>query len=150
MRPVIPPPILALLHVGGMFLIAKHADILPFDFPGREAAGLIVGALGAAVIAVSVSAFWRAKTTVNPLAPEKAEKLVVRGLYKLSRNPMYLGMAAIIVGIVLLLAEAANFGFAALFVILMNVLQIGPEEAALERKFGKDYLDYKKRVRRWI
>lgn len=150
MRPIIPPPVLALLHAGAMALVERRFDLAPFVFPGQVYAAGAVFALGAAVIAVSVMAFWREKTTVNPLAPSQAHKLVVNGLYKVSRNPMYLGMALLLAGAALYLGEGAAFGFVALFVLLMNVLQIKPEEDALERKFGNDYLDYKRRVRRWI
>lgn len=150
MRPIIPPPILTVIHAAAMVFVARRFDIAPFSFSGDAFAAGAVFALGAVIIAVSVSSFWRAKTTINPLAPAKAEKLVVRGFYTVSRNPMYLGMALMLVGVCLFLREGANVGVVLLFVILMNLMQIEPEERALEAKFGKDYLDYKRRVRRWI
>lgn len=150
MRPIVPPPVIALLIAGSMYGVASNADILPFDFPGRQAAAFILAGAGLLIDAVSVTAFFRAKTTISPLSPARTEKLVVKGLYNFSRNPMYLGMLAILVGVAVYFGEGANAALVALFVLLMNELQIKPEEKALEEKFGDEYRAYKKRVRRWI
>lgn len=150
MRPMVPPPLIGLAVAGAMYGVAVNADVLAFDFPARRALALLVGMGGLWIDAVSVAAFFRAKTTVNPLAPARAEKLVVEGLYRFSRNPMYLGMALILAGVFLWFGEGVNAALLGLFVVAITELQIKPEEKALEEKFGDDYRAYRKRVRRWF
>jgi protein-S-isoprenylcysteine O-methyltransferase Ste14 len=149
-RPVVPPPVLALLLAGVMWGIARQTDVLPVDFTGRLAAAASLAIAGFLVDLVSVIAFIRARTTVNPLAPHRSSTLVVKGLYRFSRNPMYLGMLLILLGWAVLLAEPLTLVPVAIFAALIEAMQIRPEERALEEKFGEDYRAYKKRVRRWI
>lgn len=147
-RPVVPPPVLA-LAVG--LLMWAMRDLGPrIDFPARAPLAAALAGAGLLVDLVSVAAFVRARTTVNPLAPEKANALVVGGLYRFSRNPMYLGMLMILLGWAAWLAQPLALGPVAAFVVLIEVFQIRPEEKALEEKFGENYREYKKRVRRWL
>jgi protein-S-isoprenylcysteine O-methyltransferase Ste14 len=150
MKPIIPPPLIGLALIGAMYLGARHIGVAPFDFPGRAAFAALLAAAGLFIDAVSVAAFIRARTTINPLAPAKAEKLVASGLFKMSRNPMYLGMLLMLVGAFVYFGEGLNALLLGLFVVLINEFQIKPEERALEEKFGDDYRAYKKRVRRWL
>lgn len=150
MKPIIPPPIVALAAVAGMFLVAQRFDVAPFAFDGQRLVAAAFALAGLGVDAVSVAAFVKAKTTVNPLAPSRAEKLVVEGLFKISRNPMYLGMLLLLVGAFAYFGEGLNAAFLAAFVVFITELQIKPEERALEEKFGDDYRAYKRRVRRWL
>jgi protein-S-isoprenylcysteine O-methyltransferase Ste14 len=106
--------------------------------------------LGLGILTFSVAAFIRARTTVNPLAPEQAKHLVTNGLYRYSRNPMYLGLLCVLLGAALYLENLAAFSGAVLFVWLMTVLQIKPEERALQLKFGEAFADYRRTTRRWI
>lgn len=150
MRPLIPPPLIGLLMVLGMWGAARLAPDLGFDFAGRRALGFGLGAIGLVMEFIAAGAFFRAKTTVNPLAPRKSAALVTSGLYRISRNPMYLGMAILLAGVALYFGNALGPVFLIFFIVLINELQIKPEEAALEEIFGDDYRAYKKRVRRWI
>jgi protein-S-isoprenylcysteine O-methyltransferase Ste14 len=150
MKPIIPPPVITLALGAAIYLTTRAVDLAPFAFDGQRYVAIALLIAGLGVDAISVAAFFRAKTTVNPLAPAKAGKLVVSGFYKLSRNPMYLGMLLILVAAFVFLGEAVNAAYLAAFVILMNEMQIKPEEKALEEKFGDDYRAYKKRVRRWV
>ncbi len=150
MKPIIPPPIILLAFGAAMFGVSKFVPLAPFDFPGRVAVGAATALAGLAITAVAVGLFQRARTTINPLTPSKAESLVVEGLYKVTRNPMYLGMLVVLCGLFFIFAEGLNIFLPALFVILLTELQIKPEEKALEEKFGEDYRAYKKRVRRWL
>ena len=149
-RPVIPPPIIALAAGALMWAIARKAGLPALDFPGRIPVAAALAGAGLLIDLVSVAAFVRARTTVNPLAPERANALVVSGLYRFSRNPMYLGMLMILLGWAAWLAQPLALAPVAAFVVLIEVLQIRPEEKALEEKFGEDYREYKKRVRRWL
>lgn len=133
-----------------MWLLARWAPLFEFSVPGQSvlAAGLM--ALGLAIDIVSVLAFLRAKTTVSPLQPDKANTLVVSGLYRISRNPMYLGLALLLTGWAIWLGAAASFLIVAGFVAYITLFQIKPEEAALEETFGDEFTAYCARVRRWI
>jgi protein-S-isoprenylcysteine O-methyltransferase Ste14 len=105
---------------------------------------------GAMIIVLGMASFKRAKTTINPMKPESSSSLVISGIYKLSRNPMYLGFLLVLVGWAVLLSNALAFVFVPAFIFYMNRFQIDPEEKALAGKFGQEFLDYKSRVRRWL
>jgi len=99
---------------------------------------------------VALVQFLVAKTTTNPLKPEKAAQLVITGIYQYTRNPMYLGMLLFLIALGLYLGNAFNTLTAAGFVYYMNHFQIKKEEDALLAKFGKTYQLYQKAVRRWF
>jgi protein-S-isoprenylcysteine O-methyltransferase Ste14 len=107
-------------------------------------------AAGAILLALAVLAFMRARTTVNPLSPEQAETLVTSGLYRFSRNPMYLAMALILIGGAFALGNIAALLAPAVFVTLMTLFQIKPEERALESNFGEAFTHYRRQTRRWL
>ena len=92
--------------------------------------------------------FKKSKTTVKP--HEKPTSFEISGPFRISRHPMYLGMAAVLLGVAILHGTLITFLFPIIFVILMEIKFIPIEEKNLEKAFGKKYLDYKKRVRRWI
>ncbi len=145
------PPVVVVLIVGAsMWAIAKHVAFAPFDFPGKTVIAAIVGLTGIALGASGVMIFRRIRTTVHPGHPEKASSIVADGIYRVSRNPMYLGLLLLLAGWALLLGDFANIALLAFFVVYMNQFQIKPEEHALETKFGAAYVDYKSGVRRWL
>ena len=109
-----------------------------------------VSGIGAILLTLAVSAFVRAKTTVNPLDPGSAEKLVTSGLFRFSRNPMYLGMLLVLTGWVILLGAWSAMLAPALFIWVMTVFQIKPEERSLQLKFGDEFSAYRRQTRRWI
>ena len=115
-------------------------------------AGLIVGiVLIVAGIGVTVSAavsFGRARTPLLPF--ERSTTVVTTGLYRLSRNPMYVGMAMTLLGMASLMGCLSPFLLVVVFVAIIHFRFILPEEMLLEGLFGTEYLDYKKRVRRWV
>ena len=146
----IPPPIVALLTGLLMWLAARYIPALDFAFPGQPALAGVLGLAGIAIELVSVETFVRARTTVNPLAPERAEALVASGLNRYSRNPMYLGMALLLVGWGIWIGNVASIALVFLFVGFITRFQIKPEEAALSARFGEDFTAYCAKVRRWI
>ena len=150
MTPIVPPPVIGLIVGLAMWILAKSAVGYSVYFTGQALAASIIAGTGLAIDLVSVGAFFRRKTTVNPLTPSKTNTLVVEGLYRFSRNPMYLGMLMMLTGWGLWLANPLNVVFLALFVWMLNEVQIKPEERALSEKFGEDYDAYRRRVRRWI
>ena len=94
--------------------------------------------------------FRRARTTVNPLQPTKASTLVATGIYRVSRNPMYLGFLVCLLGWAILLSNPIAFLLPPQFVLGMNRWQIVPEEQALALRFGPEFAAYKIRARRWL
>jgi protein-S-isoprenylcysteine O-methyltransferase Ste14 len=150
MRPRIPPPLLMLLAGGLMWVLDQWMPLAQWiGRPWNRFGGLVA----AAGIAVSVAAFVRfrkAGTTANPLDPSKASRLVTDGVFRLSRNPMYLGLVLLLIGWAVWLGSASPWLVPPLFVIVLTLVQIVPEEQALGRSFGEEYVSYRRRVARWI
>lgn len=105
---------------------------------------------GLAAEAGAIVSFRRAQTTMNPLTPGKATRLVVTGIYRWTRNPMYVGLLLWLVAWALFLGHALAWGGMPLFILTMNRLQIAPEERAMTALFGAEYAAYCARVRRWV
>jgi protein-S-isoprenylcysteine O-methyltransferase Ste14 len=146
----VPPPIVAACTAALMLGAAWVLPAFHIEVPWAAAIGAAFAAIGLAIAAAGVLEFLRARTTVNPLDPAAASALVVRGIYKRTRNPMYVGMAAVLLGWAVYLANAAALAVAAIFVAYINRFQIAPEERALEARFGAEYSRYCARVRRWL
>lgn len=121
-----------------------------FMLPGTRvlAAGFV--AVGLIIALLGVVSFHLARTTVNPLRPDAASHLVTSGIYRWTRNPMYLGMLLVLLGCAFFLANLLCVVLATAFVPLMNRLQIVPEERTLAALFGSAFADYKASVRRWL
>lgn len=150
MKPRIPPPIVMLLAGAAMWGLARATPALTVELPGRAGLAFVFGLLGIAAAAAGVIQFHRARTTVNPLKPEEATSLVITGIYAYTRNPMYLGLALILVGWAVYLANpVALLGLIA-FVLFIDRFQIMPEEQALHALFGSAFEAYRRRVHRWI
>ena len=150
MRPVVPPPIVGLAAAGALWCAATYLPALTIAFPGQTGLAALFAATGLLIEGIGVLAFFGNRTTINPLRPERAGSLVVSGFYRISRNPMYLGMAILLTGWSLYLGTLAVAIVVPAFVWLLTEIQIKPEEAALESVFGEAYQSYKARVRRWI
>ena len=146
----VPPPALALLLGIAMWLASSASTALAFALPGRRPIALIVVALSVAIGAAGMLSFRRARTTINPTTPDAASSLVSTGIYRLTRNPMYLGFSLLLTGWAIYLSNALAFAGPVLFVLYINRFQIAPEERALAAKFGPAFDDYRRRTRRWI
>jgi protein-S-isoprenylcysteine O-methyltransferase Ste14 len=145
------PPLALLLIVGAMmWLAARAAPSLRFTFRGQVALSVVVVIAGVLISISGIATFLRAKTTINPMSPAAASALVTSGIYKLTRNPMYLGLAVILTGWMLWLANVLPFAFIAGFVFYLNRFQIAPEERTLEALFGREFSEYRAKVRRWL
>jgi len=115
--------------------------------PYTHFGAIIIGA-GLLVALWSRSLFLKSKTTLSPY--ELPTSLVTGGPFRISRNPMYLGMAAMLLGVSTLLGTLAAFAFPAMFVMIIDALFIPNEETKLEKTFGAKYRKYKSEVRRWL
>lgn len=105
---------------------------------------------GLIIIAVGGYSFRKMNTTVNPVHPERASSLVTTGIYRLSRNPMYIGFVTWLLACAIFIGNIANLLLLPIFVLLVNKLYIIPEEKVLDKLFKTEFSEYKKRVRRWI
>ena len=146
----VPPVPLAAVFGLMMYGVSVVTPAWTFVIPGR--AGIAIGlALVATVIAFAgVVAFRANKTTVNPLNPGAASAVVSSGVYRFSRNPMYLGFLLALAAWAFYLSNALAALFLPVFVAYMNRFQIRPEERALLAKFGPAFSQYMAAVRRWI
>jgi protein-S-isoprenylcysteine O-methyltransferase Ste14 len=133
-----------------MWGAAAAAPALDFAVPGASGLALAFAAGGIAIAILGVAEFRRAATTVDPRVPERSASLVVGGVYRYSRNPMYLGMLLVLLGWACYLGSALALAFLPVFVSYMNRFQIAPEERHMRAKFGHSYAQYTARVRRWI
>ncbi|MCB1567299.1 MAG: isoprenylcysteine carboxylmethyltransferase family protein [Xanthomonadales bacterium] len=146
----VPPPIVALCCALLAWLSMIWDLRLDFDTAVVHACGTALAVLGAIVAVRGVRAFQRAATTINPLKPDEASALVEADVYRFTRNPMYLGMALILLGWAVGLARPLALLGPVLFVAWITRFQILPEERILRLKFGAGYESYCRRVRRWI
>jgi protein-S-isoprenylcysteine O-methyltransferase Ste14 len=146
----VPPVALGLITAALIWLGAWSVPRLTFQVPGRYLFAGGVALVGALVSILGVVSFKRAKTTVNPMKPESTSSLVVAGIYRVTRNPMYLGFLLILLGWAAYLSNVLALLPVAGFVIYMTAFQIRPEERALDALFGPEFAAYKEQVRRWI
>jgi len=146
----IPPPLVALVCAAAMYAIAHLAPGWRWDGPYRIVLGGGVALIGAALDVLGLISFRRAKTTINPLKPANTSTIVSTGIYRYTRNPMYLGMLLVLLGFALYLAHPMAFLLLPLFIAYLTRYQIIPEERFLATRFGAEYLDYASRVRRWL
>ena len=142
------PPVILLLSIGLQIALYRWlpvAEIIaaPWHWIG---AGFIVA--GLAVLAGPVFAFNRSETTIVPF--EESSALVTSGMYRYTRNPMYVSMVLILIGVATLTGALTPFIVPALFVPVLNARVIRHEEAMLEERFGDEYRQYMQRVRRWL
>jgi protein-S-isoprenylcysteine O-methyltransferase Ste14 len=146
----VPPPAVALLFAVTMWLLSASAPSLTLALPWRTLVAFILWSVGIAIALAGLFEFLRAKTTVNPLSPEAASAIVTSGIYRYSRNPMYVGLLLALLGWSVWLSHLLPFALLPFFILYINRFQIEPEERALSVKFGGLYRDYRRSVRRWF
>jgi protein-S-isoprenylcysteine O-methyltransferase Ste14 len=145
---VAPPPLIFLagLVVGIVLDVLLPEGSLPWAI--RWILGGVLALAGVALLLSFNTAFARKGTAVEPWKPTTA--IVTTGPFRITRNPAYLGMALLYIGITLLADVPWALLVLPVVVVVIDRLVIAREERYLERKFGREYLDYKRDVRRWI
>jgi protein-S-isoprenylcysteine O-methyltransferase Ste14 len=146
----IPPPIVAVLISLAMWALARISPAINIDPRLRGAIAAAFFAFGGCVAAMGMLAFRRARTTINPVKVEDASSIVTSGIYRRTRNPMYVGLTSLLLGWTVFLAAPLALLGPLVFVLFTARFQIIPEERALTLKFGRDFTDYQARVRRWL
>ncbi len=147
-KPLIVPPVYLLLFILGQVAIDRFWPLAQLFDGSIRYAGLILLALGLFFAGWGARAFARADTAIRPM--EESTTLVTHGLYRYTRNPMYLGMILVLMGDCLLLGSLSPWLPIPGFILLIRQLFIIPEEAMMERTFGEQYRSYRSGVRRWI
>jgi protein-S-isoprenylcysteine O-methyltransferase Ste14 len=146
----VPPVVLAVACLAAMWALARWMPGLAVHLPWRRTIAIVLLLSGVATGIAGVAAFRRRGTTVDPTRPQRASAMVVTGVYRRTRNPMYLGLALALAGVAAWLANLAALAVIPLFVAWLTRLQIVPEERALRGNFGTGYDDYVAQVRRWL
>jgi protein-S-isoprenylcysteine O-methyltransferase Ste14 len=146
----IPPPVVGVLVGAAMWALARATSVLEVQLYLRIATASVFIVAGLTIAALGAVAFRNASTTVNPLRPESTSSMVVSGVYALTRNPMYVGFALVLVGWGAYLAAPAAFLGPVVFIAFITRFQIIPEERALSAKFGREFAEYTAKVRRWL
>jgi protein-S-isoprenylcysteine O-methyltransferase Ste14 len=131
------------------WVCARACPAFTVELPLRAWIGATFLLLGVVCSLLGVASFRRARTTVNPLTPDATTALVVSGIYRVTRNPMYLGFLFLLLAEIAWLANPVALLLAPAFVVYLNRFQIGPEEIALQGRFGAEFQSAR-RVHRWI
>ncbi|MFC1761974.1 methyltransferase family protein [Planctomycetota bacterium] len=138
-----------------LFVAIVTVVILHFICPGivvvqglYRLLGLLPMAIGIALNLTADRFFKIHQTTVKPF--DRSRVMITEGVFRWSRNPMYLGMVLILLGIIILLGSVSPLLVLALFMVLLDVVFIQTEEAKMEHEFGEEFQQYRQQVRRWI
>ena len=145
-----PPPVVTAVFALLMWFVTRAFPSLDVEVPARIPAAATILVVAVVIGIAAVLGFRRAKTTINPLKPEASSALVVRGIYRWTRNPMYLAMLLVLIGWACIVGNVAALVMLPLFMAYLNRFQIGPEERALQARFGREFEEYKRTVRRWL
>ena len=144
----IPPPLIVLVLIVSIYFSSKKIDLI--NIPLQMEISIFILSAGILIFVNPVLQFIKSKTTVNPIQFEEVNKLVTSGIFKYSRNPMYLGMLMIVLSTSIFYLNIYSILTPLLFILWINKFQIKREEEFLIEKFGDEYLSYKKKTRRWI
>jgi len=148
MKNKIPPPIVTFFF--GLCIYFSQEYFPNFNLEFLTMLSYILYFAGLTVLILAVRMFKKQNTTVNPIKIKNASSLVTSGIFKYSRNPMYLGMVMILLGLALMFNVIGGILFTLLFAIYITKYQIRPEEEVMERLFGEDFLKYKNSARMWL
>ena len=146
----IPPPLIALFLAILMWLTPALAWSVAIPSSLRIGLALALSGLGLGIAVSGVVAFRRARTTLNPIKASSASALVGSGVFRFTRNPMYVGLLVELLAWTVFLSNPMTLLFLPVYVLYINRFQITPEERALTSLFGTEYLAYKNSVRRWL
>lgn len=146
----VPPPVVGALVAAGMWGVAALGPQFSMPDAARVAAVAILAAAGIAFDLMGLVAFRASRTSINPLKPARASVLVTGGVYRITRNPMYVGMALLLLAWAVHLSSLLPFTGLVVYLVYIKRFQIQPEERVLAGLFGERYAAYAARVRRWL
>jgi len=146
----VPPLVLVAIMAACMWAMSRLWPNACFSIPGVAWWSAGIAVLGLGIVVLGVMKFSAARTTVDPRVPEQSASLVVGGVYRYSRNPMYLGFFLVLCAWGLILGNVLSLLFLPAFIVYMNRFQIVPEEQSMSKKFAESYTQYRSEVRRWL
>ena len=144
----IPPPLLVLILVVSNYFSSKKIDLILI--PNQNLISFIIFLIGLIILINPIIKFIKSKTTIDPINFKKVNKIIISGIYKYSRNPMYLGLLMIVISNTIFFLNIFSIITPILFYFWINKFQIKREEIFLTEKFGDEYLLYMTNTRRWI
>lgn len=150
MNLLIPPPLVVAIVGITMWGVARSIDAGSIGAGQQVQVAIALLIAGVVLMAAAAAALVVAKTTINPLRPSRASRLVTGSVFRFSRNPIYLGDLLLLAAIAVWLGQFSNIVLLALFVVYIDRFQIRPEERALLMLFGAEYAAYCTKVRRWL
>ena len=146
----IPPPLLTLAVGAAMWGISRMQPAITLNPSLKGAITSAVSLFGIVIGPAGILEFRRRKTTMNPVKIDQASQLVTTGIYRFTRNPMYVGLTALLTAWALWLAVPSTLLGPILFALFINRFQIIPEERVMKAQFGSAYDLYLRQVRRWL
>lgn len=145
------PPVIPWIALGSIGLVHQPLYGIPsYLLTCSKVLAVMVLLVGICFLFAGIFALRKSKTTVNPLSPAAARTVVRTGIYRFSRNPIYLGMAFMLVAIAIWSLSLVGLLSAAVFCAYITLFQILPEELVLKEKFGGEFDSYMREVRRWL
>lgn len=147
---LIPPPLVMVLVALMMWACLKVFPALTLIWFQSTGIACFFALLGLVISVISMVAFKNARTTMDPKHPASAAQLISTGIYRYSRNPMYLGVWLMLVGWSFYLGNVVSILGLVIFMAYITRFQIMPEERLLSQKFGATFDSYKHKVRRWL
>lgn len=146
----LPPPLVMLAFALALWLAARALPPPIIPYPVRFTMTALLSVAAAAFLLPALKAFARAGTTVNPIAIDTASALVTTGSYRISRNPMYVGLTLLLAAWAVGLGSAWLLAGPLLYALFITRFQIVPEERVMQARFGDAYTAYRQQVRRWL
>ena len=152
-RKILPPPVLLLLFMS--FSIWSNWPALTYlnsmvSWTWRGGAALLVGGISLSLTLAGLFTLTENKTTLNALHPERTRRLVTKGCYRFTRNPVYLGFVGLHFATALILNSVAGLFATPFLILFLTFLHIQPEEAGMQRLFGLQWDQYRKKTPRWF
>ena len=144
----IPPPLLVLILIISNYFSSKKIDLI--FLPNQNLISLIILLIVVVILINTILKFIKLKTSIDPIKFKKVNKLITSGIYKYSRNPMYLCLLMVVISSTIFFLNVFSITTPFIFYYWINRFQIKREENFLTKKFGKEYLLYKTKTRRWI
>lgn len=130
--------------------ISGFGATLSFPFESRVTFALLFVSAGLLIDISAILSFRKVRTTINPLRPKATSSLVDVGIYRFTRNPMYLGLVLILLGVSSYYASPFSLVVIIAFMVFITRFQIVPEERAMFKLFGEEFSNYQNKVRRWL
>jgi protein-S-isoprenylcysteine O-methyltransferase Ste14 len=136
--------------MGLVWLSSNYLTFADINFPGQKYLAVLFGIGGCMLSLITMFTMIQEGTTVDPVSPDKASKLVTTGIFQWSRNPIYLALVLILISLIIWLGNWISLFWSITMIWYLSSFQIRAEERVLQDKFGEQYGSYKKKVRRWI